>query len=105
DKFGSRYPAGLAASRMGTYLYVAENVSDSLAVVDLATAKVVQRFPTGHYPYAVEAAADGKVYVSAWAADTVEEFQTKSDGLLTPLRKLKVGPRPSALLSNRTGSR
>jgi DNA-binding beta-propeller fold protein YncE len=104
-KPGSRYPAGLAVSRIGNYLYVAENMGDSLAVVDLATSKVVQRFPTDHYPYAVEAAADGKVYVSAWAADTVAEFQTKRDGLLTPSGKVKVGPRPSALLSNRTGSR
>jgi DNA-binding beta-propeller fold protein YncE len=105
EKPGSRYPAGLAASRTGNYLYVAENVADSLAVVDLATAKVVQRFPTDHYPYAVEAAADGKVYVSAWAADTVAEFQMKPDGLLTPAGSLKVGPRPSALLTNRSGSR
>ena len=105
EKPGSRYPAGLAVSRVGNYLYVAENVGDSLAVVDAATAKVVQRFPTDHYPYAVEAAANGKVYVSAWAADTVTEFQTKADGLLTPVGKWKVGPRPSALLSNRAGSR
>ncbi len=104
-KPGSRYPAGLAVSRIGNYLYVAENMADSLAVVDLANAKVVQRFPTDHYPYAVEAAQNGKVYVSAWAADTVAEFQTKPEGLLTPLGKLKVGPRPSVLLSNRTGSR
>src|SRR5579859_713959 len=104
-KAGSRYPAGLAVSRIGNFLYVAENVADSLAVVDLATAKVVQRFPTDHYPYAVEAAPNGKVYVSAWAADTISEFQTKPDGLLTPAGKIKVGPRPSALLSNRTGSR
>jgi len=105
EKPGSRYPAGLAVSRTGNYLYVAENVADSLAVVDLATAKVVQRFPTDHYPYAVEVAANGKVYVSSWAADTVAEFQTKPDGLLTPIGKLKVGPRPSALVANRSGSR
>jgi len=105
EKPGSRYPAGLAVSRAGNYLYVAENVGDSLAVVDLTTSKVVQRFPTDHYPYAVEAAANGKVYVSAWAADTVAEFQTKPDGLLAPHGKLKVGPRPSALLANRSGSR
>jgi DNA-binding beta-propeller fold protein YncE len=105
DKPGSRYPAGLALSPVGNYLYVAENVGDSLAVVDLATSQIVQRFPTDHYPYAVEAAPNGKVYVSAWAADTVAEFQTKPDGMLTPIGKLKVGPRPSALLSNRSGSR
>ncbi len=105
EKPGSRYPAGLAVSRTGHYLYVAENVGDSLAVVDTVTAKIVQRVPTDHYPYAVEAAANGKVYVSAWAADTVAEFQMKADGLLTPVGKWKVGPRPSALLSNRAGSR
>ena len=105
DKAGTRYPAGLAVSRVGNYLYVAENVADSVAVVDLATSTVVQRFPTDHYPYAVEAAPNGKVYVSAWAADTVAEFQVKADGLLAPLGNLKVGPRPSALLSNGTGSR
>lgn len=105
DKPATRYPAGLAASRVGNYLYVAENVAESLAVVDLATSQVVQRFPTDHYPYAVEAAPNGKVYVSAWASDTVAEFQVKPDGLLAPLGNLKVGPRPSALLSNRSGSR
>lgn len=105
DKPGSRYPAGLAVSQHGNFLYVAENVSDSLAVIDLAASKVVQRFPTDHYPYAVEVAANGKIYVSAWAADTIAEFQAKPDDLLTPLGKFKVGPRPSALLSNRAGTR
>src|SRR5690348_16057812 len=50
---GSRYPAGLALSRDGRTMYVAENLADSLAVVDLATGQVVQRVATGHYPYAV----------------------------------------------------
>jgi DNA-binding beta-propeller fold protein YncE len=104
-KPGARYPAGLAVSRLGQYLYVAENVGDTLAVVDLATSQVVQRFPTDHYPYAVETTAAGKVYVSAWGADTLMEFKPKSDGLLVSNGKVKVGPRPSALLSNRSGSR
>src|SRR5712692_3256243 len=46
DKTGSRYPAGIAASRRGNLLYVAENVGDSLAVVEPASAKVLQRFST-----------------------------------------------------------
>ena len=66
---------GIAVSRRGNYLYVAENVSDTLAVVDLATSRVVARFPTDHYPYAVAAAANGKVYVSNWGADTVSIFK------------------------------
>src|SRR5215471_9207788 len=71
DKSGSRYPAGIAASRHGNLLYVAENVGDSLAVVDPASGQVVERWPTDHYPYAVVAAPDGRVYVSAWGAQTV----------------------------------
>lgn len=104
DKPGSRYPAGLAVSRLGNYLYVAENVGDSLAVIDLATSQVVRRFATDHYPYAVEATLTGKVFVSAWAADTLAEFKSQTNGRLTPVGRLKVGPRPSALLSNRDGS-
>jgi DNA-binding beta-propeller fold protein YncE len=102
---GMRYPAGMAASRRGDYLYVAENVSDTLAVVDPAAARVVDRFPTDHYPYTVEAAANGKVYVSAWGADTVSVFQAGPDGWLRPAGKLRVGPRPSALVTNTSGSR
>jgi DNA-binding beta-propeller fold protein YncE len=102
---GKRYPAGLAVSRSGDYLYVAENLSDTLAVVDLAASRVVGRFPTDHYPYAVEAASNDRVYVSAWGADTVSIFQTRPDGTLKPAGKLRAGLRPSALLSNASGSR
>ncbi|MBV8805877.1 MAG: bifunctional YncE family protein/alkaline phosphatase family protein, partial [Sinobacteraceae bacterium] len=105
DKPGSHYPAGIAASRIGNYLYVAENMSDSLVVIDVGTSKVVQRFSTDHYPYGVEVVSSAKVFVSAWAADTLAEFRVKPDGLLIPTGKLKVGPRPSALAANRNGTR
>ncbi len=74
DKTGSRYPAGIAFSTRGSLLYVAENVADSLAVVDPASSRVVQRFATDHYPYAVAVAPDGMVYVSAWGSTTVSMF-------------------------------
>ncbi len=105
DKTGSRYPAGLAASRHGNLLYVAENVGDSLAVVDPLSAKVMQRFSTDHYPYAVVASADGWVYVSAWGAETVSIFKVLADGMLANRGRLRVGPRPSALALNTDGSR
>ena len=82
DKTGSRYPAGLAVSSHGDFLYVAENVGDSLAVVDPQSAQVVQRLPTDHYPYGIEVAGDGRVYVSAWGADTVAIFKMRKDGRL-----------------------
>src|SRR5260221_3440368 len=59
DKTGSRYPAGVAVSRNGNYLYVVEDISDDLAVIDISKGEVVQRLPTDRYPYAVEVAADG----------------------------------------------
>ena len=72
---GSRYPAGLALARDGKTLYVAENLADALAVVDLASGKVVQRLPAGHLPYDVAVGKRGEVYVSAWGGDTVSVFE------------------------------
>src|SRR5439155_671576 len=101
DKTGSRYPAGIAVSVNGRFLYVAENVGDSLAVVDLTTSDI-HRLPTDHYPYAVEAAG-GKVWVSAWGSDTVSVFGVRGDGTLFAERRVEVGRHPSALLAR--GSR
>jgi len=105
DKTGSRYPAGLAVSKNGKYLYVAENVGDSLAVVDVASGEAVQRFPTDHYPYAVQASGDGRIYVSAWGGDTVSVLRARADGTLFYERRIRVGRHPSALLTNRSGTR
>src|SRR5436190_3448501 len=40
------YPAGLAISKDGRFLYVADNVSDGLSVIDVARRVVVQRLTT-----------------------------------------------------------
>jgi DNA-binding beta-propeller fold protein YncE len=105
DKPGTRYPAGIATSRRGNLVYVAENVANSLAVVDPASGQVVERLLTDRYPYAVVVASDGRVYVSAWGAQTVSIFRQRPDGTLTSEGRLKVGFRPSALLANASGSR
>jgi len=102
DKTGSRYPAGIAVSKNGRYLYVAENVGDALAVVDLESQNI-DRLPTDHFPYAVEVAANGNVYVSAWGADTVSVFGTRANGTLFHRTRIAVGRRPSALVSDRAG--
>ncbi|CAN5903351.1 hypothetical protein BH11GEM1_BH11GEM1_19440 [soil metagenome] len=102
---GARYPAGLAISRDGRMLYVAENLGDSLAVVDIATRRVVQRLPAGRYPYGVVLAPDGTVYVSAWGANTVSAFAPRGDGQLSGTGAFRVARHPSALLLNADGSR
>jgi DNA-binding beta-propeller fold protein YncE len=105
DKTGSRYPAGLAVSTRGNLLYVAENVGDDVAAVNPDSGQIVQRLRTDHYPYGIEVAADGRVYVSAWAADSVSIFKMRKDGKLKSSGKVTVGRHPSTLASNKSGSR
>ena len=76
---------------------MAENVGDRLAVVDPATGEIVQRFPTGHYPYCVILSGDGHVFVSAWGGTTISDFHVLADGRLADLGRIEVGRHPSAL--------
>jgi DNA-binding beta-propeller fold protein YncE len=105
DSDGTRYPSGLAPSADGRWLYVAENLGDSLAVVDLTSARVVQRLATGRYPYGVAVAPEGTVFVSNWNANTVSVFQRGVNGRLSALPAVAAGRHPSALLLSPTGSR
>ena len=102
---GTRYPAGIAISPDGRTLYAAENLADSLAVVDLATKRVVQRLATERYPYGVAVAPNGDVFVSAWGGWTVSAFSARSGGALEPGTRIRAGRHPSALLLNADGSR
>ncbi len=102
---GKRYPAGVAVSRDGRMLYVAENLGDSLAVVDVASARVIQRVATGKYPYGVIVTNDGTVFVSSWDSDVVSSFARGDDGTLRPLRNYAVARHPSALVASADGSR
>jgi YVTN family beta-propeller protein len=104
-KHGTRYPAGIAISPDGRTLYAAENLSDSLAVVDLASRRVVQRLATERYPYGVVVAADGTVYASAWGGWTVSIFPSRANGTLNEGTRIRVGRHPSALALNQSGSR
>ena len=102
---GQRYPAGLALAPDGATLFVAENLADSLAVVDLVSGAVVQRHATGRYPYGVAVAADGAVFVSNWGASTLSVFAPAGGGRLAPAAPLAAGRHPSALLVNARGTR
>jgi YVTN family beta-propeller protein len=102
---GTRYPAGIAISRDGRTLYAAENLADSLAVIDLGTRRVVQRFGTERYPYGVAVTPEGAVFVSAWGGSTVSTFSAGQSGGLTAGARIKVARHPSAVLLNDGGSR
>src|SRR3954452_17573203 len=79
---GIEYPAGIATSHDGRFLYVAENLGDTLAVVDLSTKRVIQRVKTDRYPYTVVADARGNLYVPAWGENTVNRFRANANGTL-----------------------
>jgi YVTN family beta-propeller protein len=101
---GHRHPAGLGTSGDGRRLYVAENLADSLAVVDLPTARVIERLATGRYPCDVVVHPDGRVYVSAWGDSWVASFTPRPSGLsLGP--RIAVCRHPAALLLDPRGSR
>ena len=104
-KDGTRFPAGIAVSRDGKYLFVAENLGDALAVVDVASKRVVQRVNTETYPYAVALSPAGDVYVSAWGGTTVSVFAAAANGMLRERGRVQVGRHPSALLLNKDASR
>ena len=97
DGTGTSYPAGLAYSPNGKFIYAVEDVGDRLAVVNAATGEIVQRFPTDHYPYGVAVMADARVFVSAWGGSTVSQFRILADGTLAYLGRIEVGRHPSAL--------
>ena len=101
---GSRYPAGLAVSPDGRLLYVAENLADSLAVVDLARRSVVQQLAAGSYPYDVAVGPDGAVYVSQWGGEAISTFVPRGDRLAAR-GAIEAGRHPSALVLNAAGTR
>jgi DNA-binding beta-propeller fold protein YncE len=102
---GQRYPAGIALSPDERSLYVAENLTDSLAVVDIGAKRVRERLSLGKYPYAVLATRGNRVLVSAWGDSSVSSFSAVDDGRLTPGRVMNVGRHPSALLLDKAESR
>lgn len=108
DHRGSRNVAGIALAPDGATLYAAENLSDSLSVVDLASRRVVQRLPAGRAPYQVIAASDGRVYVSVWGDSIIDVFTSRNAnerGKLRLTSRLAAGRHPSAMTLGSSGAR
>jgi YVTN family beta-propeller protein len=102
---GVVYPAGLALSHDGRWLFVAENLGDGITVIDTATNGIVQRVRTGRYPYAIAVDRQDHVYVSCWGERRVDVFHLTKEGLLNASRPIPAPRHPSALALSADGSR
>lgn len=95
------FPAGIGISPTGQRLYVAENLSNKVAVVDMTTGKVVTKIEVGEYPYDCVVAPNGKlVYVSNWGSQSVSLIDTAINEVVGTIR---VGDHPNDLELSRDG--
>jgi len=71
------YPGGLCLA--GQHLYVANNLGNDFAAVDLGSNKVIASVSAGDHPYACVVSPDGKsVFVSLWGDGEVAVVDAKS---------------------------
>ncbi|HKR21601.1 MAG TPA: hypothetical protein VJS17_03360, partial [Pyrinomonadaceae bacterium] len=99
------YPSGVAISPDGNTLLVANNLGDSLGIVqDLRGARKLVRVdlrravnPDQHfvYPYAVVVLPSGKAYVSCWNDDSIAVVTMDHS-----VQRISVGRHPTAMLLN-----
>ncbi len=95
------FPAGIAVSPNGKWLYAAENLSHKVAVVDLASQKVVRKIEVGEYPYDCEISKDGKrLYVSNWGSRSLAVIDTSSNSVTATIQ---VGDHPNDIELTRDG--
>src|SRR5262245_53242007 len=95
------FPAGIAVSPDGARLYVAENLTHKVAVVDLTNRQVITKIAVGEYPYDCEISGDGKrVYVSSWGSRAVAVIDTTTNQVLN---NIPVGDHPNDLELTRDG--
>jgi YVTN family beta-propeller protein len=95
------FPAGIAVTPDGKRLYVAENLTHKVAVVDLATQEVITKIAVGEYPYDCVVSSDGKrVYVSNWGSRSVAVIDTIDNKVIN---NIPVGDHPNDLELTRDG--
>ncbi|ADG05291.1 bifunctional YncE family protein/alkaline phosphatase family protein [Kyrpidia tusciae] len=100
---GNAYPAGLTVSPDGGFLYVVNNLYNTVVKIDTSTGKVVAQGNVGQYPYTALLSQDGKtLYVTNWGEDTVTALDPDT---LQTRATIEVGLHPNALALNpRTGA-
>ena len=119
---GVVYPSGIAAFRApdgGEHLLVTENLTDSVADLNVATGQVEHRFDLtesrtvpGTYPIAVTVTRDGtRAFVALWNASEIAELDLRTHGVARKLTLMRphvdtaAGSHPCALLLDEAAGR
>ena len=96
-------PLGIAFTPDASKAVIALSVSNTLAVVDLATDKIIAKIPVGLCPYSVALSPDGKMaYVSNLGGSVAKphEITEASAGSLIPVDKRSVALRGTVSVVN-----
>ena len=102
------YPSGLAISPDGNTLFVANNLGDSLGIIqDLRGARKLLRIDLRRtvnaehhfvYPYAVAFVPPAKAYVSCWNDNSIAVVNLDQQN--QPVQRINVGHNPTTMLLN-----
>ncbi|HEY3454244.1 MAG TPA: alkaline phosphatase family protein [Bryobacteraceae bacterium] len=77
-------------------LYAADLSGDSIAVINLRTGRLTDRWKTGRRPYRIVVTPDGaQLIISSWADAAIYQHQAASGTLIT---KTRVAPHPTDML-------
>ncbi|MDX2033430.1 MAG: beta-propeller fold lactonase family protein [Blastocatellia bacterium] len=95
------FPAGITVAPDGRRLYVAENLTNKVAVVNLADGRVETKIEVGEYPYDCQVSPDGRrVYVSLWGGRSVAVLDTATNRVAG---SIQTGDHPNDLELTRDG--
>lgn len=92
------YPAGLAISKDGNKLFVADNLGDAMSIIDIPSRQLTDTIQVGHNPYTVQLDSAGKfAYVSNWGDTTVSVIDVADAAVEYTI---PVGTHPNAMAIN-----
>jgi YVTN family beta-propeller protein len=81
--YGQAIPNGLAVSPDGTRVYVVENITDRLAVIDVAARAEIASVPVGNGPTVVDLTPDGsRAYVVNTSSSSMTVVDTATDTVI-----------------------
>ncbi|HEX4203673.1 MAG TPA: bifunctional YncE family protein/alkaline phosphatase family protein [Ktedonobacteraceae bacterium] len=96
------FPTGLSLSPDGKTLYVANNLANTVSVVDTATKTVTSTIKIGAYPYTTLVSKDGKtIYASNWGDATISVIDVASHAVTATI---PVGQHPTAMVLDAHGN-